>query len=329
MVSIIINNYNYERFVAAAVESALSVADAEVIVVDDGSKDGSLAVLERYRDRITIIAKENGGQASAYNAGFAASRGDVVVFLDSDDCLGAEWGGALEKWYSPLATTYQWQLRCIDEEGRPFDPERLDPERLAPCSVKEDLLDEAWYVHPPASGNAYSRAFLLQVMPMPEQDYRYFADIYLINSAPLFGERIVLPGALGLYRRHGANHSARSSRFGLRNVQHRVQAHQRRVHALRQGAARAEIAFPCSLELRAPFAALDRLILAWHDPATLHGAGQAWRIAAAGLASAWRSRRAGGPSKRFVLTALFTILPCILFIQNLWLKTCRTNPRQP
>lgn len=328
MISIIINNYNYERFVGMAVESALSVSDAEVIVVDDGSRDGSLDVLERYQDRVIIIAKENGGQASAYNAGFAASRGDVVVFLDADDCIGADWAAALKSQYSPSATIYQWQLRCIGEDGQPFQPDRLDPERLTPGPVKEALLDEAWYVHPPASGNAYSRPFLQKVMPMPEEDYRYFADIHLINSAPLFGDRVVLPGVLGLYRRHGANHSTRSSRFGRRNVEHRVQAHQRRVHALRSGAERAGMSLPAKMDLRAPFAALDRLILAWHDPASLASPGEIPGIAGEGIRSAWRSARAGGLPKRIVLTALFLILPCILLTQYLWLKTCRPNLKQ-
>jgi glycosyltransferase involved in cell wall biosynthesis len=89
LVSIIINNYNYERFVAHAIESALQQAysQVEVIVVDDGSIDHSREIIQGYHGRIIPILKENGGQASALNAGFAVSHGEVIVFLDADDLL--------------------------------------------------------------------------------------------------------------------------------------------------------------------------------------------------------------------------------------------------
>ena len=78
LVSIVINNYNYGRFVGSAIESALeqSYSNTEVIVVDDGSTDTSREVIASFGDRIGAVLKANGGQASAYNAGFAASKGD-------------------------------------------------------------------------------------------------------------------------------------------------------------------------------------------------------------------------------------------------------------
>src|SRR4051812_9049768 len=87
--SIIIDNYNYGAFLSAAIKSALQqeYPECEVIVVDDGSTDDSREIIATYRDRITAVLKENGGQASAFNAGFRASRGDVVIFLDADDML--------------------------------------------------------------------------------------------------------------------------------------------------------------------------------------------------------------------------------------------------
>ena len=85
--TIIINNYNYGRFLAAAIESALNqtYADTEVVVVDDGSTDNSRQIIAGYGNRIRPVLKTNGGQASAFNAGFAASTGDVICMLDSDD----------------------------------------------------------------------------------------------------------------------------------------------------------------------------------------------------------------------------------------------------
>jgi glycosyltransferase involved in cell wall biosynthesis len=87
LASVIIASYNYGRFLGDAIESALAqtYAPVEVIVVDDGSTDESRNVIARVGDRVQSILKANGGQASAWNAGFAASAGDVVLFLDADD----------------------------------------------------------------------------------------------------------------------------------------------------------------------------------------------------------------------------------------------------
>src|ERR687892_2224498 len=80
-ISIVVVSHNYERFLAKAVESALAQTHhlTEVIVVDDGSTDDSRAVIGRYRDRVVTVLKENGGQASAFNAGFKHASGSAVI----------------------------------------------------------------------------------------------------------------------------------------------------------------------------------------------------------------------------------------------------------
>lgn len=89
LASILINNYNYGRYLADAIDSALgqTYPNTEVIVVDDGSTDHSRDVIQQYGDRIIAVFKENGGQASALNAGFAASRGEIIFLLDADDAF--------------------------------------------------------------------------------------------------------------------------------------------------------------------------------------------------------------------------------------------------
>jgi len=76
LVTILINNYNYGRFLRQAIDSALNQthANVDVLVVDDGSTDESRDVIDSYGDRIRSIFKENGGQASTFKAGFPASR---------------------------------------------------------------------------------------------------------------------------------------------------------------------------------------------------------------------------------------------------------------
>ena len=88
-VSVIIPSYNQARFVAPTVESVLAQTypDVEIIVVDDGSTDDTRAVLDTYRGRIRTIHQGNRGLAGARNTGFHASRGDYLLFLDSDDVI--------------------------------------------------------------------------------------------------------------------------------------------------------------------------------------------------------------------------------------------------
>jgi glycosyltransferase involved in cell wall biosynthesis len=90
LVSILVSNYNYGRFVADSIKSALdqTYSNIELIVCDDGSTDDSVQVIEEYarRDsRLHLIRKANGGQASGFNAAFAACRGEIIALLDSDD----------------------------------------------------------------------------------------------------------------------------------------------------------------------------------------------------------------------------------------------------
>src|SRR5215472_15286712 len=91
LVSIIINNYNYGRFLDSAIESAVAqdYSPKEIVVVDDGSTDNSRDVIGTYGERVSAIFQQNSGQATAFNAGVKTSRGQILCFLDSDDWFGA------------------------------------------------------------------------------------------------------------------------------------------------------------------------------------------------------------------------------------------------
>lgn len=93
MVSIIIPAYNARQWLGRCLDSALgqTLADTEVIVVDDGSTDHTAQVaLDRHDPRLRVVTTENGGLSRARNAGVSACRGDWVMFLDADDEL-APW----------------------------------------------------------------------------------------------------------------------------------------------------------------------------------------------------------------------------------------------
>lgn len=87
LISIVIPNYNGALFVTEALESALKqdYENTEVIIVDDGSTDGSVELLRGYEGKVRLIETENLGAAAARNAGLLAATGELIAFLDSDD----------------------------------------------------------------------------------------------------------------------------------------------------------------------------------------------------------------------------------------------------
>jgi glycosyltransferase involved in cell wall biosynthesis len=87
LVSVIIPTYNRKHIIEGAIKSALNQTfkDYEIIVVDDGSTDGTREFLESLSIPITIISKENGGVSSARNVGIQNAKGKYIAFLDSDD----------------------------------------------------------------------------------------------------------------------------------------------------------------------------------------------------------------------------------------------------
>src|SRR5579864_5011090 len=86
LISVLINNHNYGRYLKAAIDSALdqTYPAVEIVVVDDGSTDNSRELIAAYGGRVIPVLQANGGQGSAFNAGVAASRGDILCFLDAD-----------------------------------------------------------------------------------------------------------------------------------------------------------------------------------------------------------------------------------------------------
>ena len=87
LVSVIVNNYNYDRYLARCIESALAQTyqRTEVIVVDDCSTDGSREVIRRYPCVVPVFKTANAGQGSALNAGFVASHGDSAPTAAASD----------------------------------------------------------------------------------------------------------------------------------------------------------------------------------------------------------------------------------------------------
>lgn len=206
-VSIIITNYNYALYVREAIESALGqdYKELEVIVVDDGSTDQSHEILSGYENVARIILKDNGGQASAFNAGYRASCGDLVMTLDADDVLDRDAISRVVAAWTAEAGEVHFPLRLIDHNGN-VRRGRNPSSRVAAGDLARVLLKRGRYIGPPSSGNVYSRAVLDAIMPIPE-DIWWHSDCYLETLAPFYGRVGALDRPAGGYRIHARSAS--------------------------------------------------------------------------------------------------------------------------
>ena len=218
LVSIIINNYNYGRFLKDAIASALeqTYSNLEVLVVDDGSTDHSSQIISGYGDHILPVLKENGGQASAFNAGFFQSRGDIVIFLDADDILLPGTAKMVSEVFQtcPATAKVEYRLAVIDTAGNPtgeIKPPLHMPLRsgdMRPFVLKFPY-DQTWMA---TSGNAFPARFLREIFPVPQQEYGPVgADWYLSHLMPLYGPVVFIEDVGAYYRVHEANNYEASS----------------------------------------------------------------------------------------------------------------------
>ena len=208
-ISVVIPCFNYAQYVTEAIESALSQSypHKEVVVVNDGSTDDSLRVIQRFAGRVQIIDQSNQGSVAAYNRGFAAThpQGDLVIFLDADDLLAP---GALARiaavWY-PTCAKVQYDLGIIDGaganlgRGRKFCNFGADYDA---ARVRDSFRRTGTYRWPVTAGNAYARWFIQPLFPL---DIPHGPDGTLNTVAPVYGDVVTIPDALGFYRIHGAN----------------------------------------------------------------------------------------------------------------------------
>jgi glycosyltransferase involved in cell wall biosynthesis len=221
LVSIVINNYNYERFLSEAIDSALNqtYSNIEVIVVDDGSTDNSRKIIGSYGDKIIPILKENGGQASTFNAGFAGSRGDIICFLDSDDIFLPEKVAEVVEAFGDrqdLGWCFH-PLKFVDVKLADINTETSITKNNHAASVREydlrELIKNAKFdpnfPYPSTSGLCLKRSLLQQILPMPDKaGSTLLNDAYLIFTSKGLSKGVALSKALGLYRIHGNNANA-------------------------------------------------------------------------------------------------------------------------
>lgn len=203
-ISVVINNYNYGRYLPDAIDSALAQRDvqAEVVVVDDGSTDDSRHVISAYGDRIRAVFQRNGGQAAALNAGVATATAPLLAFLDADD------------WWQPgkLAAVVAAFGRAPDAGlvYHRLQPTHLDgskafaaiPRSLCRGDLSRMLVASGGcWPFPMTSSLSVRRSVWDRAGNIPA-GFRISADAWITGVLPFLAPVVALPEALGAYRIH-------------------------------------------------------------------------------------------------------------------------------
>jgi len=210
LVSILMPNYNYARYIPKAIQSVLeqTYSHWELIICDDGSTDNSLDVIAtflRKDPRIKLIQKPNAGVASAINQAFYQSAGNIICFLDSDDVFVPEKLANIVSQFQcdPCLGYVTHKMQFIDANGVKG--------QIFPLACEHGYLRDKIYARggfielPPSSAICLRKELADIIFPIDETHFRQLADAYIYTLAALLTKTACLNDVLSFYRVHGSN----------------------------------------------------------------------------------------------------------------------------
>jgi glycosyltransferase involved in cell wall biosynthesis len=207
LVTVLIDTYNYGRFIEEAIESVLAqdfpLNQVEILVVDDGSTDDTSRRVDRYSSCIQYFCKPNAGQASALNFGIAKARGEIVALLDADDF----WlPGKLRRIIDEFAQHPEAGMvyHRLSEYNSTTGERKEAAFRALSGFLPDQPAEFFWYAPYPTSCLAFRRKSLQQLLPIPEA-LRVQADGYLGSCIVFLAPVLAIPESLGVYRIHSQN----------------------------------------------------------------------------------------------------------------------------
>lgn len=221
LVSVLINNYNYARFLDECLLSVIkqTYKNIEIILYDDGSTDHSLEVARKYSN-IKIIAADNYqkkpafNQANAINQAFAISKGEIICLLDSDDYF------ELNK-IDVIVDAFKSDNNLVLVQNAAFVTMNgviigTHDYSVTNIDYKKLYYKKRWTgFYNPTSTLSFRRQYLERILPMREDEYwRVWPDVRLSRIAPYYGVVKALPDKLTYYRKHGNNDSSFMNKSG-------------------------------------------------------------------------------------------------------------------
>lgn len=205
-VSFIVPVYNTQEFLPRCLDSLLgqTCPDVEIVVVNDGSPDGSAAIIDEYARmdfRVRVVEKSNGGLSSARNAGMDVARGDIIDFVDSDDYVEPN----LAEF---LVGTFAEEHSEIVVFGAVCEPAELASKRIQQLLSPEARVSESFDPALLFSANAqpyvwraaYSRELIERESLRFAENVRFAEDVvFQLESYPLSAKTIIAPDRLYHY----------------------------------------------------------------------------------------------------------------------------------
>ena len=209
-VSVLIDTYNHERFIEQAITSVLEqefpASDREIIVVDDGSTDRTPQIVRKFEPQVRLVRKQNGGQASAFNAGIPECKGEIIAFLDGDD------------WWAPKKLSVVAEALATDgslglvghgitevlSDGSQHSQLIKDIPRFRIDSETGALAFRLRKNFLGTSRMTYRTNLLARIGKVP-QALTIQADEYLFTLGAVFSEVLILRDSLTFYRLHESN----------------------------------------------------------------------------------------------------------------------------
>lgn len=219
LISIIVPVYNTEQYLPKCIESIQkqTLSDIEIIIVDDGSTDNSLAICREYAandERINIIHKKNGGLSSARNAGLDCASADYVGFIDSDDYIKdtmyEHLYQAIKKFNADIAScgvydVFENRVRVRSKEDRCF--------AIPAISACERALEEK--KDATIVPNKLFKKELFSILRFPEG--KIMEDDFIFTKLVLQAEKVAILTKPYYYYIHHSN-SITTSKFSLRDL---------------------------------------------------------------------------------------------------------------
>jgi len=210
LITALVDTYNHECYIEQALvsvlEQGLSSAELEIVAVDDGSTDTTPEIIRKFAPRVKHVRKANGGQASAFNAGFAEAHGQIIATLDGDDWWAkgklSAVVSAMEANPSVAAVSHgYYEFHEDTQEAKPCIP----PDARILSIDTPDAIHEALITWPYLLMGALTlrRRVMEWIMPIPEEMV-FMADSALQCAAMVMGT-LVLKEPLFYYRYHARN----------------------------------------------------------------------------------------------------------------------------
>ncbi len=222
--SIIVSNYNYEKYISQTIQSALtsSFPDFELIIVNDGSTDSSLETIRYFAkqdDRVKVINQKNQGLSTARNNALKKAKGEYVWFIDADDWIDKN---ALQKLYLSIQKSKKisgiqpdvvsFYIQHVNQNGEKLSnkyynllPKEIIPHTIQPY-IGSELPNEVLFNFPVTSGKQIYRRDFLNDKRITFPDGLYFEDECFFMSVLLSGAHgLALPQKIYYKRNHQAS----------------------------------------------------------------------------------------------------------------------------